>query len=724
MLKLALTIYSQTEMQLIPSIQILDDLFTDIHVIEPCEKYRSTFDLPDKLNIPVVLASGRFFFVDIDGSNHKDGNLFDIPFEEIAKLVPHAAWFISPSGKGMKLLIEISRDYTPDEKDGIRIYLFETIAKLTGLKVDPCRTDLAFATDFPLHKSDGIFPIPDVLEKRATKRIHDPMACTVPLTTDLAHLAEILDMCEEVMTYNKWFSIIIAALKLYGENSIPLLESKWESGVPYASLLKYSDDYNFNILESIWATRTRKCGYTYSDQHKRLVVAGATGSGKSAYAIKQIKTSIVDRADVQSNYVIYVVSSVEQAIDFGKKLEQNKISFEILVSKQTYMAAKPDIKIQIATSSSHNKNVKLIQLAALKSNSHYKHVYRDTRRLRHIYIDELTLTDFVRPSIMKSNISRAFLKIYTDDDMMSYYKKQFGAKDLYHAKKLAENGDDSHFISSLLYQDADTTVLTTEELTIGCLELLRFKKIVIKKEETEAYRDSCTLHLSESTDYVLEYVQSDEFGLFTKEHKFKEVFANNCEFATGNLITIKGQHLVGKNLTVIRCLPREVVGSISDLFAGCFRSSQIDPVALYYKDSLMQAVGRSIGFRGKTEAWVMVHSRVWSMIQHLDFIYKIDGWDVEIDPELQKKLQSSRLNRKELAKTKDTDKSIFWKKEKAAKIAAHLTVTGDPKDILTPSDVKSIFGKGFTLNRVADTYNLIVKKNKRCNYIEGLKKTH
>jgi len=701
----------------------LEEIFAGPFLSGLCAKYRSTGKKTDKEAIPVILASGRFMFIDIDGSNHLDGNLCDILFDEIANLVPHAAWFISPSGKGMKLLIELSRDYTPEERDGIRMYLFETISKMTGLKVDPCRTDLAFVTDFPLHISDGIFPIPDVLEKSAIKHTRDHMFSDVPLTGDLARLEEILDLCEDTMPYSKWFAIIISALSLFGEDAIPLLESKWESIVPYAYLLKYASEYNFNILEAIWATRIRKCGYSHSDQYKRIVVAGATGAGKSAYAIERIKSGIVDREDVQLNYVIYVASSVAQAIVFGKKLEENDISYEMLVGNDTYDAADDDRKGQIATASKNNTNVKIIQLAALKSGSYYKHVTSETRRLQHIFIDELTLVDFARPSIMKSTTSRATLSIHTDDDIMASYIKKYSRIDFKYAKRLAEAGDDSHFISSILFQGADTTILTTEELTINCLELLKFRKIVIKQEETDVYRDTCTLHVSESRDYVLGYAHSEEFGAFIKENEFENVFANNSSFSTGNLITIKGQHLTGKNLTLIRNLPKDVIGHVGDLFTSCFRNSKIDPVALYYKDSLMQAVGRSIGFRGDTEAWVMVHSRVWSMIQHLDFIYKIENWDVEVGQELKKKLEADRVTRKELTKAQDLKDSVYWMKEKEAKILLRLTFTGDPKDVLTREDINDIFGKGYTLPDAADAFKLEVKRNKRHNFVAGLKRT-
>ena len=145
---------------------------------------------------------------------------------------------------------------------------------------------------------------------------------------------------------------------------------------------------------------------------------------------------------------------------------------------------------------------------------------------------------------------------------------EFSNKDLSFAKKLAEERDDSHFISSILFHDADTTVLTTEELTIACLERLNFKIITLKKKETETFRDTCTLHMSRSPDYVVEYVQSEEFKLLLEDYKFDGVFANTCEYATGNLITIKGQHIRGKNLTVIRNLPLDFAAMNKDLFTS------------------------------------------------------------------------------------------------------------------------------------------------------------
>lgn len=262
-------------------------------------------------------------------------------------------------------------------------------------------------------------------------------------------------------------------------------------------------------------------------------------------------------------------------------------------------------------------------------------------------------------------------------------------------------------------------MLTTEELTIACLERLDFKITTLKKKETDTFRDTCTLHISCSPDYVVEYVQNEELMLLIEDYKFQGVFANSCEYATGNLITIKGQHLVGKNLTVIRNLPLDFVSMVKDLFFKCFKTTDIDPVALHYKDSLMQAVGRSIGFREGTEAWVMVHSRVWSMISEYDFIYKIQNWNVDVSDELKNKIQDNRTKRKQIAKVNDDRKSVFWAKEKESKIQNKLAVTDDQNCTITKADLRKILGTGFTLTEVAAAFNK--KIHERPRHIKGVK---
>lgn len=111
------------------------------------------------------------------------------------------------------------------------------------------------------------------------------------------------------------------------------------------------------------------------------------------------------------------------------------------------------------------------------------------------------------------------------------------------------------------------------------------------------------------------------------------------------------------------------------------------------------------------------------MIQHLDFIYKIENWDVEVGQELKKKLEADRVTRKELTKAQDLKDSVYWMKEKEAKILLRLTFTGDPKDVLTREDINDIFGKGYTLPDAADAFKLEVKRNKRHNFVAGLKRT-
>lgn len=695
-------------------------------IIRLCDQYRKSGDIKDKQLLMLLHASGRYFFIDVDGNNHVDGNT-DIDFQKVTDLIPNVVWFKSPSGKGIKILIEVDRDVFPEERAAVRRYLLDTIEDLTGLVIDNSRLDVAFVSDQPVTYSYRVFHIPEKFDDnvlRTFKKSKESTGSVTAISDDLGKLDEILSLCPDHTDYNTWLSIVMSVLRLYGYAAIEMLEKKWDSVTPYSSYLKYAHDYNFDILEKIWDERTRKNAKPASKQYQRKVITGATGAGKSQFAKEEMKSLFSEAETEYNNYVIYVVSSVEQAIDFSVKLQQESLSYEIIVSSTTYNNIDDvEKKSKVVIRSSYNKAVKIIQLAALKNNSQYQHIYNDSRKLCTMYIDELTFLDFVRPSLYSSDLVNAYTGIKTSSELVQYYKRNWSKSDFSYAQGLLTVGDQSHFVSSILYQEVDTTVLTTEELTTLCLENLGFEKTVIKQKETETLLDTCTLNVSESSYYVLQCVQSEKLQQQIEEMQFCNVFANKCSFATGNLVTIKGQQIRGKNLSIIRCLPRENTSAIDNLFRGCFKSIEgiNNPVALFYKDSLMQAVGRSIGFRGDTEAWVMVHSSIWTMIGGTKWIYKINDWKVDIDPDLMQEIDDARIKQKGLVRKAYAEKAQFLKNEKAAMIRANLVVTGNPMDVLGSKDIKQILGVGYTLKQVAMTLSLVEQNNKKSRYLEGLK---
>ncbi|MHC1698811.1 MAG: hypothetical protein AB9919_12270 [Geobacteraceae bacterium] len=705
-------------------LEALEDIFQDEEIKNLCEQYRETNNVEDKQKLYLLHASGRYFFIDIDGDNHKNGNI-SIDYEKITSLIPHVAWFKSPSGKGIKLLIEIDRDCIPDERPSVRRYLIDSIKDFTGLDVDNCRTDVAFVSDQPITFSNRAFPIPGEFGESAIKKIKGIKGSpgnNISIGNNFEKLPEILENCPDNTDYNKWLAIVLSILKVFGFPAIALLEEKWDSQIPYSTLLIYAESCDFSILEDIWKYRIRKNASNQSREYRRRIIAGATGAGKSTFAINEMKSKFSDADTEFTEYMMYVVPSVEQALDFSEKLKRAGISYEIIVSKATFENLDETKQDSVVTESSNNVAVKIIQLAALKKNSHYKHILSDERHLYEMYIDELTLLDFVRPSLYSSDIVSSYTDIQTCSELSTYYRKNFSRSDRMYAESLLSVDDHSHFVSSILYQHVNTTVLTTEELTTTCLEALKFEKIVIKKKETDTLKETCTLHVSDSSYYVLECVKSELLQNQIDEMKFDNVFANKCEFATGNLVTIKGQHLTGKNLSIIRCLPRANISAINELFTKCFWTIEnVNPAALFYKDALMQAVGRSIGFRGDTDAWVMIHSSIWSMISETEWIYKIEKWNVPIDSALMKHIDSTRIRQKSLMRDAYVEKAKFMQKEKIAIIKANLVATGNPDDKMNSQDVKQIFGAGYKLTEVAECFNLRIIKTRSCNYLEGIR---
>ena len=690
----------------------------------PCEQFRETESLQDKKKIPVILLSGPHFSIDFDGKSHTNGNQEDLDFELIASQTNHAACYPSPSGTGLKLIIEVNRDPKPGERAAITFYLREKIAGITGLKVDGGRSDIAFLSDFPLHISNKVFEIPDEFPKKRARSERKLGSECYGTSDDLHRLADILNNYPNEADYNDWLAVVIAALVRYGEDAIPLLQEKWETDVPYPTIMQWAIDNecNADMLDYLWRTRIEKddC-FDPEGKYTRDIIAGATGSGKSGRAIAVIHSKFEEPEEVYSSYIIVAVSSVAQAIDFSERLRGMRISFEILVSAGKYMEVDCSTRKKLSITSSNNTAVKIIQLASLKNGGHYRHIFSERRRLDHIYIDELVFTDFVRPSLMKSSVSRATTGISLDGDLLANYDKVFSPADLKHAKDLWVRDNKSHFVSSLLFQAANTTVLSTEELTIHCLEELGYKKTIIKKEETKALKDKCTLHVAASDDFIVEFVQSKHFELLKNEHGFTKVFANNCEFADENLVSSKGKEILGKNLVVIRNLPPYSIESFQEQYSLCFKDTSIDPIALFYKDQMMQAVGRSIGFRGGKEVWVMVHTKVWDRIKHLDYIYTIKKWDLELSPEFKEELRQLRLKQRQDSGDRDKQKAIRWQKEKEAKLRTHLINTGNPEDKLTSTELKEKFGKGFTVPNVEAALGIKAKRTSSERYIEGFK---
>ena len=729
MLHLVLTKHQYRTSTTETNFEVLQDVANDPEVKRLCEQFRATGDLDFKLQLPVLLTSKDMFTIDMDGKSHKDGNKEDLDIELIRSKVPHSACFISPSGTGIKIVIRVSREPKPGERAAITFYLRQQIADITGLKLDGGRSDIAFLSDYPLHVSDGVFEIPDEFPRKKARtdakmwvaRTIDAECCET--SDDLQRLADTLNFYPNESDYKDWLAVVIAALVRYGDEAIPLLEAKWESEIPYPVIQQWAIDNECNaeILDYLWATRIKKDDRKdRGDMYQREVITGSTGAGKTQKVIEEITSRYEESEDAHTSYGIYVVSSVVQALDFSERLRQNGVTFEVLVSKPKYKELDPDTRRKVSVTSGNMAAVKIVQLASLKTGTHYRYIFKDHRRLDHLYIDELVFQDFVRPSLLKSSVSRSTTGISVDGDLEAYYDKAYSVDDREYAMELMLRDEKTHFVSSLLFQPADMTVLSTEELTVHCLEELGYQKTVLRKTETKELKEKCTLHVAVMDDCILEFVQSKHFGLLKKEHGFT-LFANNCEFADENLVSSKGKEILGKNLVVIRNLPPHSVESLEEQYISCFKDTTVDPVALFYKDQLMQAAGRSIGFRGGNEVWVIVHTTVWTRIKNLDYIYAIKNWDLELSPEFKDELQQIRMNKRNDSNELKKQKAIRQQKEKESRIKTHLINTGDPNDKITAKMLKDKFGSGFKLTDVEKVHGVEQQRTNSERYIEGFR---
>jgi hypothetical protein len=562
-----------------------------------------------KKELPVIIADEGFYFIDIDGLDHLQGNnLEHIELTDICFAIPTIMAFKSVGGEGYKLLVKSNSN----PLKYIQKILFKQNINVT---IDRARTDMCFLSyDDEIIFENKELTVPTefievehvILEKKLL-----PVIDSMKLF-DIKSVEELINKMESNYEYHTWLALVGSILSTFGEEALPFLEKKWND-FDFKTLIKSTKDWNSNILDSIWEGRIRK---NYKTNKKRKVYTGPTGCGKSKNLIDRILL------DSKNNYYIYVTPSVKQAIEFAKKLKREGVTYEILVSEQTLTKYKNDVYTlsMIKKESSNNTKVKIVQLASCKNGSLIKYINKDPRELALITIDELKVTDFMRPSIRNSILIEVESGKIVSSDMELAYESNYNRDDLIYAKTLAYRNDCSGFISSMFNYDCDMEVLSTEELTVKALNKIGFEVVRLGNERLHELKDS-TINFHISKDCVRVLLNTKQYKNFITSNNFVEVISNADLNSTYNHENSKGVHLATKNLVVLRQFDKKQIKPLQEIWKSVFKDNE-DPTAQHYYDYLMQSVGRSIGFRGQKEVDVLINQTVYETIHH----YVVNGY--------------------------------------------------------------------------------------------------
>ena len=120
---------------------------------------------------------------------------------------------------------------------------------------------------------------------------------------------------------------------------------------------------------------------------------------------------------------------------------------------------------------------------------------------------------------------------------------------------------------------------------------------------------------------------------------------------------------------------------------------------------LLQASGRSIGYRGKVSVDILLHTKVLELLDlhNLPYNFKLEELQ-HTEQTLNELSVSYEVKKQEMRDYYHTETKVSRENNIKLSIDKHLQLTNLHTDILTSKQVKQVCGSGVTLGKVADYF--------------------
>ena len=299
---------------------------------------------------------------------------------------------------------------------------------------------------------------------------------------------------------------------------------------------------------------------TIYEKSKR-VIQGLCGSGKSHSKQEEI-------AHNNERY-LWVVQSTKQAIDALKRFKAHKVDASIIVCQETYNKYpeyQDNLHLRISATTGR---VIIITMASFLLNSYSDDLNRNGIKIYEVIVDEVEVTDIVRPNLLNIDISSLWSNKTTG--VKELYDTNFSRND--YTKALALKNKDIRF--NFLTQEItnckfNITILTTETLISKILEYGGFtvSKYVRDSKLEDKFKNEFYLNIKHSKLVVVEYLKTKEFSDLSKKYDY--VIGNRLDKVETNynLKSSKGLDLIGNNLVIVRNLVSDYLNLITTLLTN------------------------------------------------------------------------------------------------------------------------------------------------------------
>ena len=374
----------------------------------------------------------------------------------------------------------------------------------------------------------------------------------------------------------------------------------------------------------------------------KTVITGYEGCGKSIEVAKILRDTIPDNNSI----VVFGVTS------YALAAEQRKTWIDVLGVSEEYIqvCGDPDSEDNQKYLTDPNNSlmpgkdtrfVFLVQAAVQR----LQHVLLG-RNIHRLVIDEFNFGTALIPRLafIICNPLIRDNKEKFDKKIVDYVSKNFSKRDIVKTRQIIANNetDKYHLAEWINSSQFPITVLTSEKLATEFLELVNFTKyeMIGKKDLTQfsikTIRNSnVNTHFFEKMNQTpqnweklgFKYIISDNIAKHLKQNISVKVIPH---------ISVRGSNVFGQEkidiLTIISHIPSQSLQEIQMVFQSYGKDKLLNDIKnLYYRDRIMQAVGRVIGNRAwatNQETHMIIHHKILEIVEEnrVDIPYKIIDW--------------------------------------------------------------------------------------------------
>jgi hypothetical protein len=410
--------------------------------------------------------------------------------------------------------------------------------------------------------------------------------------------------------------------------------------------------------------------YEHIKNNEEILVSGLEGSGKSRDVIEVLLNGNI--IDFEKEIVVYGMQSFES---LGEKQERLMKYYGLTIDECPILSVSGVVE---------EKNKKFVQevkrkyepcakvifmsLSALKKNHHTLVTCNGKyKKIRAMVIDEFDFTsniiprlDYLIVNLLNSSKSKK--------TVLNYIKEEWTRMDAILYEDMIRSGKNSYLVANYIDRNKDwnckTIFISSEEIPRLILEDgMGFNSINLDGGKTFNHTihycsDVVNRHTFNRLNnenkwniFGFETIISDRYGKdteldhleITNHSKLDAIEVTNHSNCRGSN-KFKGNN---KLLSIISHVPDSVVANICDALNE-FTDKHINEAgetvqeysfekikSIYYKDRLLQAVGRVIGYRGESdyvdETWVLISKTIMDLIieRKIPMPYKLEKWDME-----------------------------------------------------------------------------------------------